>query len=440
MAVLVHVDINDADYLSDRAEFKDLARSAGAEVMAFIGGSRQKPDAGLFVGSGKVEEIKAAVQASEAEVVIFNHNLSPSQERNLEKHLECRVLSRAGLILDIFAKRARTHEGKLQVELAQLKHLSTRLVRGWTHLERQGGGGIGLAGPGETQLEMDRRLIKDRMALLKRQLEQVKTHRALSRRARKRNETPLASIVGYTNAGKSTLFNAMTGAKAYAADQLFATLDTTIRKLQLPADQEILLADTVGFIRDLPHDLIAAFRATLEEASEADLLLHVLDAADPERIARIEQVQAVLKEIDCDELPTLLIYNKIDLREDEAPRVERDEYGRPLRVFVSSLTGAGLPLLREVLSELMFTDLFEGELTVQPQQGKLRAALFAAHAVQKERVDKSGVLHLQLRLPRPRYERICREAGIAPSGGNSIPPIESRAKAPKLRRGSAVRK
>ena len=379
--------------------------------------------------------MKAAVQASEAEVVIFNHDLSPSQERNLEKHLECRVLSRAGLILDIFAKRARTHEGKLQVELAQLKHLSTRLVRGWTHLERQGGGGIGLAGPGETQLEMDRRLIKDRMAHLKRQLEQVKRHRALSRRARKRNETPLVSIVGYTNAGKSTLFNAMTGAKAYAADQLFATLDTTIRKLQLPADQEILLADTVGFIRDLPHDLIAAFRATLEEAAEADLLLHVLDAADPERLARIDQVQAVLKEIEADALPTLLIYNKIDLREDEQPHVERDESGRPVRVFVSSLTGAGLELLRDVLSELIFPDLYEGELAVTPQQGKLRATLFAAHAVQGERVDKSGVSHLQLRLPRPRFERICREAGVPLSDGKSAGTLESPAKIGKPHRG-----
>ena len=410
--MLVHLDLHEGDYESDRAEFKDLARSAGADVLALIVGSRHKPDAGLFIGSGKVEEVKAAVQAGGAELAIFNHNLSPSQERNLEKHLECRVLSRAGLILDIFAKRARTHEGKLQVELAQLKHLSTRLVRGWTHLERQGGGGIGLAGPGETQLEMDRRLIKDRMLHLKRQLEDVKRHRALSRRARKRNETPLVSIVGYTNAGKSTLFNAMTGAAAYAADQLFATLDTTIRKLQLPADQEILLADTVGFIRDLPHDLVAAFRATLEEATEADLLLHVLDAADPERNARIEQVQAVLKEIEADALPTLLIYNQIDLREDEPARVERDAEGKPVRVFLSSLTGEGLQMLREVLSELIFTDLFEGELAVTPQQGKLRALLFAAHAVQAEKVDKKGVSHLKLRLPRPRYERICREAGV----------------------------
>lgn len=410
--MLVHLDFNTGDYESDHLEFEDLARSAGAEVVASLRGSRSKPDAGLFIGSGKADEAAAACAAGEAEVAIFNHDLSPSQERNLEKILKCRVLSRAGLILDIFAKRARTHEGKLQVELAQLQHLSTRLVRGWTHLERQGGGGIGMAGPGETQLELDRRLIKDRMAHLKRQLEDVRRHRALSRRARKRNETPLVSIVGYTNAGKSTLFNAMTGAGAYAADQLFATLDTTIRKLQLPADQEILLADTVGFIRDLPHNLVAAFRATLEEAREADLLLHVLDAADPERMARIEQVQAVLKEIEADELPAIFVYNKIDLTEDETARVERDADGAPRRVFLSARTGEGIDALRQVLSELIFTDLFEGDIVVSPQQGKLRALLFDAHAVQREKVDSKGASRLTLRLPTARYERICREAGV----------------------------
>ena len=423
--MLVHLDMSADDYASDRAEFIDLARSAGAEIVAVLGGSRQKPDAGMFIGSGKAEEAAAAVAAGEAEVAIFNHDLSPAQERNLERLLKCRVLSRAGLILDIFAKRARTHEGKLQVELAQLKHLSTRLVRGWTHLERQQGGGIGLAGPGETQLELDRRLIKDRMAHLKRQLDDVKRHRALSRRARKRNETPLVSIVGYTNAGKSTRFNAMTGAGAYAADQLFATLDTTIRKLQLPADQEILLADTVGFIRDLPHDLVAAFRATLEEAREADLLLHVLDAADPERVSRIEQVNAVLQEIEADGVPALLVYNKIDLSEHETARVERDDEGRPKRVFLSAKTCAGIDALREVLSELIFPDLYEGEMALTPQQGKLRALLYASHAVQSERVDDAGVSHLQLRLPRPRYERLCREAGVVPNGAPAARKLES---------------
>ena len=423
--MLVHVELPGSDYVSDRAEFHELARSAGAEIVASIGGSRQKPDAGMFIGSGKAEEVAAACAAGEAEVAIFNHDLSPAQERNLERLLKCRVLSRAGLILDIFAKRARTHEGKLQVELAQLKHLATRLVRGWTHLERQQGGGIGLAGPGETQLELDRRLIKDRMAHLKRQLEDVKRHRALSRRARKRNETPLVSIVGYTNAGKSTLFNAMTGAGAYAADQLFATLDTTIRKLQLPADQEILLADTVGFIRELPHDLVAAFRATLEEAREADLLLHVLDAADPERATRIEQVNGVLQEIEADAVPTLLVFNKIDLTEHETARVERDDEGRPRRVFLSAKTGAGLDVLRAVLSELIFPDLFEGEITVMPAQGKFRALLYASHAVQHEQIDETGVAHLKLRLPRPRYERICREAGVPANGAAADRPLES---------------
>ncbi len=423
------------DYETDHLEFLDLARSAGAEVVASLQGSRHKPDAGLFIGSGKADEAAAAVAAGEAEVAIFNHDLSPSQERNLERILQCRVLSRAGLILDIFAKRARTHEGKLQVELAQLQHMSTRLVRGWTHLERQGGGGIGMAGPGETQLELDRRLIKDRMALLKRNLDDVRRHRALSRRARKRNETPMVSIVGYTNAGKSTLFNAMTGAQAYAADQLFATLDTTIRKLQLPADQEILLADTVGFIRDLPHNLVAAFRATLEEATEADLLLHVIDAADPERMARIEQVQAVLKEIGADHLPTLFVYNKIDLSADETARVERDADGAPKRVFLSARTGLGVADLRAVLSELIFTDLFEGDISVPPQLGKLRGLLFDAHAVQHERVDDKGVSHLKLRLPMARYERVCREAGVPmPQAGPALESWEASASIKTLRR------
>ena len=410
--MLVHLDMHTGDFQSDRIEFIDLARSAGAEIVAVLGGSRSRPDAGLYVGSGKADEAAAACAAGEAEVAIFNHDLSPSQERNLEKVLQCRVLSRAGLILDIFAKRARTHEGKLQVELAQLQHLSTRLVRGWTHLERQAGGGIGLAGPGETQLELDRRLVRDRMTHLKKQLEDVRRHRALSRSARKRNETPLVSIVGYTNAGKSTLFNSMTGAAAYAADQLFATLDTTIRKLQLPADQEILLADTVGFIRDLPHGLVAAFRATLEEAREADWLIHVVDASDPEHETRIEQVQAVLKEIEADTLPVLYVFNKIDLMLGEKPRVERNPEGAPCRIYLSAQTGMGLDALRQVLSELIFTDLFEGELAVSPQQGKLRGLLFAAHAVQQERVDTQGVSHLTLRLPMARYERICREAGV----------------------------
>ena len=410
--MLVHLDFHTGDFASDRIEFEDLARSAGADVLAIFGGSRSKPDAGLYIGSGKAQEVAAACAAGEAEVAIFNHDLSPSQERNLEKVLQCRVLSRAGLILDIFAKRARTHEGKLQVELAQLQHLSTRLVRGWTHLERQGGGGIGLAGPGETQLELDRRLVRDRMTHLKKQLEDVRRHRALSRNARKRNETPLVSIVGYTNAGKSTLFNSMTGAAAYAADQLFATLDTTVRKLQLPADQEILLADTVGFIRDLPHGLVAAFRATLEEASEADLLVHVVDVSDPEHLTRIEQVQAVLKEIEAHELPVLYVFNKIDLVLGEKPRVERDPEGFPRRVYLSAQTGNGIDALRGVLSELIFTDLFEGEIAVTPQQGKLRGLLFDAHAVQQERVDDKGVSHLVLRLPMARYERVCREAGV----------------------------
>ena len=299
-ALLVHLEFPGTDFESDRQEFVELARSAGAEILGVIGGSRREPDPGLFVGSGKAQEIADAVAAAQAELVIFNHGLSPSQERNLEKLIKARVLDRSGLILDIFATRARSHEGKLQVELAQLNHVATRLIRGWTHLERQRGGGIGLRGPGETQLEMDRRLVRERISTLKRHLDVVRTRRAQSRAARTRNNVPTVSLVGYTNAGKSTLFNAMTGDRSFASSQLFATLDTTVRKLPVDSGETILLADTVGFIRDLPHDLIAAFRATLEEARDAGLLLHVVDAADPERSSRIAQVEDVLREIGAD--------------------------------------------------------------------------------------------------------------------------------------------
>jgi GTP-binding protein HflX len=409
-AVLVFLDMPGNDYDADSQEFRELARSAGAEVLGFIGGSRKTPDPGLYIGSGKAEEVGLLVASSEADLVIFNHDLSPSQERNLERTLKCRVLGRAGLILDIFARRARTYEGKLQVELAQLEHLSTRLVRGWTHLERQKGG-IGLRGPGETQLELDRRLVKDRMVTLKRHLEDVRQRRALGRKQRKRNETPVVSIVGYTNAGKSTLFNAMTGDDTFASNQLFATLDTTIRKLALPADQEILLADTVGFIRDLPHTLVAAFRATLEEAREAELLLHVLDAADPERLSRIRQVQEVLTDIEADHAPQLLVFNKIDLLEGEQPRIERDADGVPQRVYVSAIQEAGLDLLRQAIAERVYPALHEETVTLPPTQARFRALLYQHHAIQSESIDDDGQFHICVRLPQERWERLCREAG-----------------------------
>ena len=413
-AVLVHLQFPRSDFDSDREEFIELARSAQAEVVAVIGGSRQVPDAGLFVGSGKAQEVADTLAASGAELAIFNHELSPSQERNLEKLLKARVLGRAGLILDIFARRARSHEGKLQVELAQLQHMATRLVRGWTHLERQRGGGIGLTGPGETQLELDRRLIRGRIATLKRHLEAVRARRAQNRQARTRNNIPMVSLVGYTNAGKSTLFNAVTGDATFASSQLFATLDTTVRKLELPAGQPALLADTVGFIRDLPHDLIAAFRATLEEAREANLLLHVIDSADPERISRIQQVEAVLQEVDAIEVPRLQVFNKIDLREDEQPRIERDEAGKPVRVLVSARTGEGLELLRQAIAELLRPDLAEHELVLPPSAARLRAQLFAQKAVRAESLDDSGAFHLKVAMPYERLRGLCTAAGVNP--------------------------
>jgi len=411
-AVLVHLEFPRTDYEPDRAEFIELARSAGAEVLEVFGGSRQQPDAGLFIGSGKAKEVAAAVAGHGAEIAIFNHDLSPSQERNLEKLLQCRVLDRAGLILDIFAQRARTHEGKLQVELAQLQHIATRLVRGWQHLERQKGG-IGLRGPGETQLETDRRLVRNRIATLKKRLEEVRQRRAQNRQARTRSSIPTVSLVGYTNAGKSTLFNALTGEQTYASAKLFATLDPTLRRLELPIGGTAVVADTVGFIRDLPHDLIAAFRATLEESREASLLLHVVDAADPERATRIAQVEAVLEEIGALEVPRLEVYNKIDLRPDDAPHVDRDADGRPLRVHVSARTGAGLDLLRAAVAERLHPGLVEHELKLPAGAAKLRARLFEQGAVLAERTDRRGVVHLRVALPASRLRQLYAETGVA---------------------------
>lgn len=425
-AVLVHLEFPQADFDSDRQEFVELARSAGADVVAVIGGSRQEPDPGLFIGSGKAQEIADTVAAERVDLAIFNHDLSPSQERNLEKLLKCRVLDRAGLILDIFAKRARSHEGKLQVELAQLQHLSTRLVRGWTHLERQRGGGIGLTGPGETQLELDRRIIRGRIDTLKRHLEAVRARRAQNRQARVRGEIATVSLVGYTNAGKSTLFNALTGEKTFASSQMFATLDPTLRRLDLPAGGFVVVADTVGFIRELPHDLIAAFRATLEESREADLLLHVVDAADPERSLRVAQVEAVLEDIGAHEVPRLEVYNKIDLRSREKVRIERDGQGAPKRVYVSGLKGLGLDELRIAIAERLYPDLQTQELqlpTQSPSAARLRARLYAENAVQSEKTDSKGVLKLKVCLPDEKLRRLCAEVGL------ETPPL-----APKVKR------
>ncbi|WP_215777143.1 MULTISPECIES: ribosome rescue GTPase HflX [unclassified Paludibacterium] len=348
-AVLVCLDFGTPDFAEDVAECVELVTSAGVEVAETVTAKRQRPDAALFAGKGKVEEIAAVVRSCAANVVIFNHQLSPAQERNLERQLQCRVIDRTSLILDIFAQRARSHEGKLQVELAQLSHLATRLVRGWTHLERQKGG-IGLRGPGETQLETDRRLLGNRVKLLKDRLKHVERQRHTQRRGRQRSGIASLSIVGYTNAGKSTLFNSLTKARSYAADQLFATLDTTSRKLYLNPELSLVLSDTVGFIRNLPHTLVAAFRATLEETVQADMLLHVVDAANPMRDMQIEEVDKVLQEIGAADVPQLIVWNKIDLKGQE-PGIERDADGLPVAVRVSALTGAGLDLLRTALAE-----------------------------------------------------------------------------------------
>ena len=349
-AILVTLDFGNLDFAEAQEEIRRLAQSAGIEPVAVIGGKRQRPDAATYAGAGKVEEIASAVQSSNASLVLFNHDLSPAQERNLEKRFNCRVVDRSSLILDIFAQRARSHEGKLQVELAQLEHLATRLVRGWTHLERQKGG-IGLRGPGETQLETDRQLLRKRVKVLKEKLDSVHRQRQTRRRSRQRGTALSVSLVGYTNAGKSTLFNQLTHSEAYAADQLFATLDTTSRRISGAKGAAIIMSDTVGFIRDLPHSLVAAFSATLEETVLADLLLHVVDAASPVRDDQIAQVNKVLHEIGAQAVPQVVVFNKIDAAGLQ-PGVERDQYGKIASIRVSAKTGAGLEYLHSMLTEL----------------------------------------------------------------------------------------
>ncbi len=404
-AVLVHIDFTSRGKKECLDEFNELATSADIEVVAVVRGSRKVPNPRYFMGSGKAEEVSAIVQQEGAELVLVNHALSPIQERNLEKFLGCRVVDRTGLILDIFAQRASTFEGKLQVELAQLRHLSTRLVRGWTHLERQKGG-IGLRGPGETQLETDRRLITGRIRHLKKRLDKVQKQRSLQRQSRNKSNVLTISLVGYTNTGKSTLFNALTGEKTYASDQLFATLDPTLRRLELPPLDQLVMVDTVGFIRGLPHQLVAAFRSTLEETAEAALLLHVIDAHDEERHERINQVEQVLKEIKADDVPKIEIYNKIDLLEDVEPHIDRGANGLPTRVWISAQTGAGIDLLRQALSEyltagysLTDSDVKTGleesgtvqqRLYLHPQAARLRDKLFKWKVVESESMSENG--------------------------------------------------
>ena len=407
-AVLVHIWFSQDKEMEDLQEFETLVSSAGVDALQVITGSRKAPHPKYFVGEGKAAEIADAVKSSGASVVLFDHALTPAQERNLERLCECRVIDRTGLILDIFAQRARTHEGKLQVELAQLRHLATRLVRGWTHLERQKGG-IGLRGPGETQLETDRRLLRNRISQILSRLERVEKQRDQGRQARAKADVPTVSLVGYTNAGKSTLFNAVTSANVYAADQLFATLDPTLRRLNVADVGDVVLADTVGFIRHLPHDLVAAFKATLQETRQATLLLHVIDAADVRVSENIEAVDAVLEEIDAHEIPTLLVMNKIDMLDGFVPRIDRNEENQPIRVWLSAQSGEGLPLLWQALSERLAGEIAQFELRLPPEAGRLRSRFYQLQAIEDEWNEEEGGIGLRVRLPMVDWRRLCKQ-------------------------------
>jgi GTPase len=417
----VHVDPEDLQ------EFTQLAVSAGAQPVATITGRRERPDPRFFMGSGKADEVRDVAAAESADVILVDHALSPSQERNLEQHTGRRVLDRNSLILDIFAQRARSHEGKLEVELAQLKHIATRLVRGWTHLERQKGG-IGMRGPGETQLETDRRLIGQRVRVLTKRLEKIRQQRETGRAARAEIPVPSIALVGYTNAGKSTLFRSVTGADAYVADQLFATLDPTVRRITLPGGTVAVLADTVGFIRELPHELVAAFQSTLTEAREATLLLHVVDASNPQRDEHITQVNGVLAEIGAGELPQVLVYNKIDRLEFE-PRIERDPEGRAVAVWISAAKRLGLDLLNLAISERIARAARRARLRLPASAGALRAKLYAAGAVRAESAFEDGSLDLMVELPDVELVALARTPGVhiveTPSAAMACAPEEA---------------
>ncbi|TQV72634.1 GTPase HflX [Exilibacterium tricleocarpae] len=405
LAVLVHLTLSQGSDPDDPREFEELVLSAGGDPVALLTGQRSAPNPRFFLGTGKVEELRELVALHGAKLVIFNHVLSAGQERNLERELQCRVLDRTGLILDIFAQRARTHEGKLQVELAQLNHISSRLIRGWTHLERQKGG-IGLRGPGETQLETDRRLLRARIKSIEKRLGKVRRQRDQGRRSRQRAAIPTASLVGYTNAGKSTLFNRVTRAGVYAEDKLFATLDPTMRRIAVPDVGAAILADTVGFISHLPHRLIEAFRATLEEAANADILLHVVDAAALERERNIDEVEQVLAEIGAQDLPCLKVYNKIDLLPDWPARIDRDAEGRPLAVWLSAQTGAGVELLYDAMAELLGEAVIQQRVRLPAALGRLRARLYQQKAVVDEVFWDDGGSELELRIPQADLQRL----------------------------------
>lgn len=404
-AILVHLFLSPQKDVENLQEFQTLADSAGVEVVATMTTSRATPHIKYFVGSGKAEEIKQAVENLSASVILVNHELSPSQTRNLQSLCGCRVVDRTGLILDIFAQRARSHEGKLQVELAQLKHLSTRLVRRLGNQDQQKGGAVGLRGPGETQLETDRRLIKVRIQQLQQRLGKVNKQRNQNRKTRQKAAIPTVSLVGYTNAGKSTLFNAITQAGVYAADQLFATLDPTLRRMQIPDVGTTILADTVGFIRFLPHDLVSAFKSTLQETTEASLLLHVIDAADPRKLENIEAVNNVLSEIDAAEIPTLLVYNKVDQLEDVAPFIERNDEGIPVAVYLSAQSGEGVGLLYQAIQERLRNTLVEISLLLPPTSGQIYALFYQQGVIRREHFNEFGDRLLTLEVDEVQWQK-----------------------------------
>ncbi len=409
-AVLLHFSLGQKQTEYDEQEFEALALSAGVEIIGALHARRESATPRYLIGTGKVEELKVYVVANKVDVLLIDHELTPRQEINLEKELCVRVIDRTGLILDIFAQRARTHEGKLQVELAQLRHLSTRLVKGWTHLERQKGG-IGLRGPGETQLETDRRLVGHSIKRLQKRLDRVDARRQQGRQHRKKQDMPTVSLVGYTNAGKSTLFNLFSGAGVVAADKLFATLDPTLRKIELPGGDETILIDTVGFVRDLPHELIAAFQSTLEETRDADLLLHVIDCSDPEHIVRIEQVDEVLDQIGAADLPIIQIYNKADILGVE-PRVDRAETGEVRRIWLSAHTGKGTDLLLDAIAEFLHRGRVRGTVQLDVSQARLRALLYDQARIYAERMHDDGSCELDLEIDKHRYERLRQQESL----------------------------
>ena len=420
-AIIVHINFSRESDNEQLDEFIELVKSAGADAVSIVKGNRQRPEAKYFVGTGKAEELRLEVESNQADIVLINHAISPAQERNLEILLQCRVLDRTGVILDIFAQRARSHEGQLQVELAQLNHMSTRLVRGWTHLERQKGG-IGMRGPGETQLESDRRLLSDRIKQLKKRLSKVEGQREQSRRSRDRAEIPTVSLIGYTNAGKSTLFNQLSNADVYAEDQLFATLDPTLRRVELPGKKAVVLADTVGFIRHLPHDLIRAFQATLQETREADLLLHIIDAHSEERDDNIRQVEQVVKQVDADKVPQILVYNKIDLLNEHLeteladnsfkPRIDRDQTGKVTSVWLSAKNNQGLDLLAQAIKEFFNENVLKNHIVLPPSSGKLRSTLYNNVDIVNESIDDRGQIDIIFECSPLQFQSLLKEDGF----------------------------